>query len=271
MAEQNIALVTGASSGFGFLTAKKLAEAGYRVFGTSRTPDTVTPSGFEMLALDVTSNESVTACVNTVLERCGRIDLLVNNAGRGHCSLLEETSMEDAASVFQTNFWGVVRVTNAVLPAMRARKSGLIVNVSSLAGLVGAPGQGFYAASKHALEAYTETLRVEIGHLPVEVSMVEPGFFRTGFKDSMFPAGPPIDDYDSIRPIVESKIDEGFAAGGDPEIVAEAILSIARSGAKRMRHRIGEDAKKIPRMKKWIPERLFMDGMRRNFGLDQTD
>ncbi|MEX2578010.1 MAG: SDR family NAD(P)-dependent oxidoreductase [Verrucomicrobiales bacterium] len=271
MSEQNIALVTGASSGFGLLTAKKLVEAGYRVLGTSRSPGPETPSGFEMLELEVASTASVTACVNGVLERCGRIDLLVNNAGRGHRSLLEETSMQDAASVFETNFWGVVRVTNAVLPAMRARKSGLIINVSSLAGLVGAPGQGFYAASKHALEAYTETLRVELSHLPVEVSMVEPGFFRTGFRNAMIPPGPPIDDYDAIRPIVESKIEEGFSAAGDPEIVADAILSIARRGGEKMRHRIGEDAKRISRMKKWIPERLFMSGMLRNFGLDQTD
>lgn len=268
MAKKRIALVTGASSGFGLLTARKLAASDYRVFGTSRTPRE--SSDVEMLALDVTSADSIRECIDTVLDRAGRIDLLVNNAGRSHRSLIEETSLDDAREIFEINFWGLAAMTNAVLPIMRSQNSGTIINVSSLAGLVGTPGQGFYAASKHAIEGYTETLRVELGHLPVHVCLIEPGFFRTSFQEKMFPAGPAIADYDSVRARIEKKTDAGFAEGGDPERVAEAIVDLANRSDKSMRCQVGADAKKIPRMKKWFPESVFLNGMRRHFELPEA-
>lgn len=268
MTEKPIALVTGASSGFGKLTASKLAAAGYRVFGTSRNPNS---SGeVEMLSLDVTSDESVRNCIGSVLGKAGRIDLLVNNAGRSHISLIEETSPEIAREIFDINFWGMVAMTNAVLPAMRSQNSGTIVNVSSLAGLVGTPGQGFYAASKHAIEGYTETLRVELGHLPIHVCLVEPGFYRTPFQEKMIPSEKRIAEYNAVRGKVEEAISEGFAEGGDPEEVADTIVALLDDSEKKMRRRVGKDAKKIPRMKKWFPEKVFLDGMRRHFGLPES-
>jgi NAD(P)-dependent dehydrogenase (short-subunit alcohol dehydrogenase family) len=177
MSTPQVALVTGASSGFGLVTACLLAENGFAVFGTSRRmmPDA---AGVAMRQLDVTAPESITHCVQDILATAGRIDLLVNNAGQTHASFLEETPLAAARQVFETNFWGVVGVTNAVLPTMRARRCGRIINVSSLAGLIGAPGQGFYAASKHALEGYTETLQTEVASFNIAVSLVEPRFLR---------------------------------------------------------------------------------------------
>src|SRR6516164_6479913 len=137
MSEQ-IALVTGASSGFGQLAARRLAKSGFKVFGTSRQKR-ADENGVEMLELDVRSSISVDDCVRTVLARSGRIDVLVNNAGEAHASLAEETSLDDAMRLFDTNFWGVVRVTNAVLPGLRSQRAGIIINVGSLAGRLGVP------------------------------------------------------------------------------------------------------------------------------------
>ncbi|MFN6565309.1 MAG: SDR family NAD(P)-dependent oxidoreductase [Nostoc sp. ChiSLP01] len=171
MTNQKVVLVTGASSGFGQLIAQKLAAVDYCVFGTSRKEHP--PSqGVEMLRLDVTSDSSVQSCINGLVTRTKRIDVLVNNAGQIHASMIEETSLEQAKEIFETNFWGVVRVTNAVLPIMRQQRSGHIINMSSVAGLIGAPGQGFYSASKFALEGYSEALSVELDPFNIQVSLV---------------------------------------------------------------------------------------------------
>ena len=175
---ERVALVTGASSGFGALTANRLSEQGWRVFGTSRQEQK--RSGVEMLRLEVCSQESVYRCVSEVIGAAGRVDLLINNAGTAHLSLVEETPPEDAEALFQTNFFGTVRVTNAVLPGMRERGGGRVINVGSLAGLVAVPGQAFYAASKHALEGYSESLRYEVEPFGISVSVIEPGVLQDG-------------------------------------------------------------------------------------------
>ena len=198
MRNQKVAVVTGASSGFGELTARLLAESGFKVFGTSRRSGAI-GDGVEMLELDVTLQASVDACIQTVLTRSDTIDVLVNNAGQTHASLVEDTPIETAMGVFDTNFWGVVRVTNAVLPIMRKQRSGLIINVGSLAGLVGVPGQGFYAASKHALEGYTETLQTELQQFDIRVSLVEPGFFRTHLHHSMAEVYAAFSEYTDVQ------------------------------------------------------------------------
>ena len=178
MSTTKIALVTGASSGFGQLTAARLAASGYRVFGTSRKPQTSSAPGVEMLVLDVCSDESVQACVAELLRRAGRLDLLVNNAGQAHASLAEETDPAQARDVLETNFWGAVRVINAVLPTLRKQRSGHIINVSSLAGLLGTPGQAFYSASKFALEGYSEALSIELHPFHIQVSLDRAGLLQ---------------------------------------------------------------------------------------------
>ncbi len=266
MATGSVALVTGASSGFGQLTARLLVEHGFQVFGTSRK-STSGASGVEMLELDVTSTESVNACIQRVLMQCQRIDLLVNNAGQTHASLIEETPWEEARKIFETNFWGVVRVTNAVLPTMRKQRAGLIVNVSSLAGLTGTPGMGFYAASKHALEGYAESLRLEVERFNIGISLVEAGFFRTNLHHAMSRDAHRIPDYDGLGATIQSVINDAIASGDDPHKVARAIVAIALSGRPRLRYRVGSDATWVPRMKAALPESWFLAALRRRFGL----
>ena len=237
-----VALVTGASSGFGRLTAVALRREGYRVFGTSLNEQETLPEGVEPSVLDVRSDQSVQSCIERLLSLTDRIDLLVNNAGQAHASLIEETSMAQARDIFETNFWGVIRVTNAVLPTMRRQRSGHIVNVSSVAGLIGIVGQGFYSASKFALEGYTETLSVEVEPFGIKVSLVEPGFFRTNLHRSMSNSANDISDYASMRNAIETSIQDAISHGGNPERVAELIVRIAQTASPHLRYRVGSEA-----------------------------
>ncbi len=267
MTREKVALVTGASSGFGQLIATRLVQARYRVFGTSRRQQVQVPPGIEMLVLDVQSDSSVQACVERLLTCVDHVDLLVNNAGQAHASVIEETSLEDAKTLFETNFWGVVRVTRAVLPIMRQQGYGHIINVSSLAGLIGIPGQGFYSASKFALEGYSEALSLEVEKFNIKVTVVEPGFFKTNLHQSMAPHSHWIADYDGLRASVESALMQAVSQGSDPQPVASAIIAIAASRLPHQRYRIGSDALWVPRLKAMLPEKLFRLGLRKRFHL----
>lgn len=266
MAKEKVAWVTGASSGFGQLTAKELAKKGYRVFGTSRKHHPAS-SEVEMLVLDVQSEQSVQSCVEQLLQQSDRIDLLVNNAGQTHASMIEETSLTQAQDVFETNFWGVVRVTNAILPIMRQQQSGHIINVSSLAGLVGAPGQGFYSASKFALEGYSETLSIELAQFNVKVSLIEPGFFKTNLNHTMSSESCAIADYNTVRAAIHSSINQAISQGDNPQKVAQMIVKVAASKSPRLRYRVGNDALWIPYLKAILPESLYRLGARWRFKL----
>jgi NAD(P)-dependent dehydrogenase (short-subunit alcohol dehydrogenase family) len=177
-----VVLVTGASSGFGKAVARALHAKGWCVYGASRTDaGERSADGLRTIALDVTSDDSVARGVATVLAEQGRIDALVNNAGVGYAGALEDTSLDEARAQFETNFFGMHRLCRAVLPTMRERRAGRIVNMSSLGGLVSVPFQGFYCASKFAVEAYTEALRMEVRPFGIRVAMIEPGDYATGF------------------------------------------------------------------------------------------
>jgi NAD(P)-dependent dehydrogenase (short-subunit alcohol dehydrogenase family) len=179
--DPQVALVSGATSGFGQAIAAALHERGWIVYGTTRSaPPAATANGPRAVRMDVDSDAAVTAGVAQVLGEAGRIDVLVNNAGCGYSGSIEDTSLEEAHAQFETNFFGAHRLCRAVLPAMRARGGGRIVNVSSLGGIVSVPFQGFYCASKFALEAYSEALRMELRPFGIHVSMIEPGDFATG-------------------------------------------------------------------------------------------
>jgi len=161
MSNQKVVLITGASSGVGQATAGLLSQKGYQVFGTSRNhAGAAATPGVEMLSLDVRTDDSVTACVKAVIDATGRIDVLVNNAGYELAGAVEEISLAEARSQFETNFFGVVKMVHAVLPSMRQQKQGRIINVSSFAGLSSIPFMGIYSASKFALEGYTDALRM---------------------------------------------------------------------------------------------------------------
>jgi len=188
-----VALVTGASSGIGLATAEALRNAGFRVFGTSRRVTAERSDGIAMLACDVTDDDSVAKLVERVLAEAGRIDLLVNNAGMGLLGAAEETSTVQAQALFDVNVFGVLRMTSAVLPAMRHQGKGRIVNVSSVLGLIPAPYSAVYASTKHAIECYSESLDHELRTFGISVVLVEPAYTKTALKrrseNDLHPAG----------------------------------------------------------------------------------
>lgn len=263
-----VVLITGASSGLGKATAEHLARSGWRVFGTSRQPREAASENIEMLPLDVCSDQSVTQCVGQVLERAGAIDVLVNNAGFVLNGFAEECTLAQARSVMETNFFGMVRMTSAVLPHMRARRSGRIINISSLAGLIGAPYRAFYSASKYAVEGYTQAINAELRGFGIMVSMIEPGFFKTGIVQAATNAENHIEDYDHQRPYVDAYFGQGVRCGSEPPRLARLVERICRSAHPRLRYRIGPDCVWLPRLQTLLPKRLFTLGVRWYFKLD---
>src|SRR5256714_4077776 len=179
---EQVALVTGASSGIGAAAARELIGAGFTVYGTSRKAAAGEErDGVVFLPLDVTDDESVASGVREVLDRSGRIDVLVNNAGLGIAGAAEESSIEQARKLFDTNLFGSIRMTRAVLPHMREQGSGRVINISSVLGLIPAPFGALYAATKHAVEGYSESLDHEVREFGVRVLLVEPAYTRTAF------------------------------------------------------------------------------------------
>src|SRR6266581_7937833 len=192
-------LVTGASSGIGQATAQLLAQQGYNVFGTARKPAAAMSNGVTMVALDVRSDDSVRACVDRVLTQAGGIDVLINNAGYSLMGAAEETSVTEAKAQLETNFFGVVRMVNAVLPAMRKARRGKVINIGSLAGITAIPFGAFYTASKFAVEGYMEALWHELRPLGIHVTLIEPGFVRTPIGERTQVAAAPLAPYDGVR------------------------------------------------------------------------
>jgi len=178
--KRKIAIVTGASSGIGEATAELLASSGFTVYGTSRRGARPGQNSFKMISLDVNSEESVEAAINEVIKLEGRIDLLVNNAGFGVApGGAEESSIEQAKTIFDTNFFGIVRTTRAVVPYMRKQGEGRIINIGSVLGFLPAPYMALYAATKHAVEGYSESLDHELRLRGIRVSVIEPAYTNT--------------------------------------------------------------------------------------------
>src|SRR5690625_2687606 len=245
-------LVTGASSGIGRATARRLAAEGYRVFGTSRRVRT-DDNGVHMLTMDVRDEDLVNACVAEVLDRTGRMDVLINNAAIAHHGFAEETTQHDATAVFDTNVFGLARVTNAVLPTMRGQRSGQIINVGSLAAWVGEPGEAYYAGSKAALARYSEALRYEVSHLGIAVSLVELGPFVTTVLDAAAHADASITDYDGVRETAWQTLGRALERGDNPVKAAERIHAIVRARRPRSRYGIGSGAQVVPRLRTLAP------------------
>src|SRR5437764_4814671 len=238
-----VALVTGASSGIGKATAERLATAGYKVYGTSRRGATPGRRLFEMLSLDVTSDQSVEAAVNAVLRSEGRVDLLVNNAGFSVAPAgAEESSIEQARSIFDTNFFGIVRMTRAVMPHMRNQGRGRIINIGSVLGFLPAPYLALYAATKHAIEGYSESLDHELRMKGIRVSVIEPAYTRTQFDAHLLEADSKLDEYREARAAVGKRLQEAVAAADEPGIVADVVLQAAAAARPKLRYTAGKGA-----------------------------
>jgi NAD(P)-dependent dehydrogenase (short-subunit alcohol dehydrogenase family) len=262
--DMGVALVTGASSGIGRATAGALARAGYRVFGTSRKAAAANADGITMLVCDVTDDASVQGTVAEVLKQAGRIDLLVNNAGIGLLGGAEESSTAQAKALFDVNVFGVMRVTNAVLPAMRARGRGRIINMSSILGLIPSPYNALYASTKHAIEGYSESLDHELRTLGIRVLLIEPGLTRTSFEESLTRPDRPLPVYDTVRADMEALMREGVNTGDAPEVVAGTVLKAAADAVPRSRYTAGKLAGQVSLMRRFLPASLVDKSLRKH-------
>ena len=257
MAQNQVAIVTGASSGIGRAAAAALVDRGFTVVGTSRRPAGAAPEGFTFLSLDVADDESVRALVDEVMERFGRIDVVVNNAGVGAAGAAEESSIDQAKDVFDVNVFGVMRMTNAVLPHMRAQGSGRIVNVSSVLGLIPAPYMALYGATKHALEGYSESLDHEVREQGIRVTLVEPGYTSTAFDTNALTADSPLPVYDEQRQVFEDLLASAMRDADDPSVVAKVIVSAATDPRPKLRYTAGSVAGRVSVLRRVAPSRAF--------------
>jgi NAD(P)-dependent dehydrogenase (short-subunit alcohol dehydrogenase family) len=259
MANTNpVALVTGASSGIGKAAALALVQAGFDVVGTSRNTSRVAAQrGVTFLDLDVTSDESVSTLVRGVIERFGRIDVLVNNAGTGAAGAAEESSVAQDQRVFDINFFGLIRMTKAVLPHMRAQGRGRIINISSVLGLVPAPYMASYAATKHAIEGYSESVDHELREHGVRVLLIEPAYTRTGFDANALQPDEPLPIYAAQRQAFDRVMASAMAVGDDPATVAKSIVAAATDPKPKLRYTAGSTAGRVSALRRFVPAWAF--------------
>jgi NAD(P)-dependent dehydrogenase (short-subunit alcohol dehydrogenase family) len=263
------ALVTGASSGIGKATAERLAMAGYKVYGTSRRGVQAGQPSFEMLPLDVTSDASVEAVVADVLRREGRIDLLVNNAGFGVAPAgAEESSLEQARSIFETNFFGVVRMTRAVVPHMRRHGSGRIINIGSVLGFLPQPYGALYAATKHAIEGYSESLDHELRTRGIRVVVIEPAYTKTQFDANFLEPDSKLAEYRENRAALDKRLKELMAAADEPRVVADVVLSAATAARPQLRYTAGVLARRLRWLRRFAPAGVMDSALRKDLRLD---
>jgi short-subunit dehydrogenase len=261
------AIVTGASSGIGRASAEALARAGYTVFGTSRRQGGNSPAGVTMLTCDVTDGAAVEALVSQVLSQTGRIDLLVNNAGVGMFGGAEESSLAQVLALFDVNLFGVIRMTNAVLPSMRRRGEGRIVNIGSVLGLIPAPYSAHYSAVKHALEGYSESLDHEVRAFNIRVSVIEPAYVRTVFDQNGIQPDAVLREYDQARAGVEALLRDVMPKADLPEVVAKMVVKAATDAHPRRRYAAGKAARQVSMLRRFAPAEMFDKSLRKQFRL----
>ena len=270
--KSKIAIVTGASSGIGEATAELLANSGYKVYGTSRKEAQATQRSYKMIALDVNSEESIEAALKEVVRIEGRIDLLVNNAGFGVApGGAEESSIEQTKMIFDTNFFGIVRMTRAVVPYMRKQGNGRIIKIGSILGLIPAPYMATYAATKHAVEGFSESLDHELRTRGIRVSVVEPGYTNTQFEANTLEVDAKIDEYNMVRKALAKLIKIAVAGGDDPKVVASVVLKAANATHPKLRYAAGKLACRLSFLRRFAPAALVDSGIRKELKLDSLD
>jgi NAD(P)-dependent dehydrogenase (short-subunit alcohol dehydrogenase family) len=264
--QDRCALVTGASSGIGEAIARRLASDGLRVFGASRKGLDSAGAGLESVVLDVTDDDSVRAAIDVVVGKAGRLDVVVNNAGATLVGALEETSTQEARWLIETNLVGVHRVTRAALPHLRASR-GHAVMMGSVAGFLAKPAEGFYSATKHALEGYADVLRMEVAPFGVRVALVEPGFVRTNLASNAHAVATRLAAYEELRRALGQGLARDVEKGVDAAEVAACVSRIVASEAPKLRHLVGREATRLRVIKTLLPAGMFEWGLRRRFGL----
>jgi NAD(P)-dependent dehydrogenase (short-subunit alcohol dehydrogenase family) len=263
------AIVTGASSGIGRASAEALVRAGFKVFGTSRRESKDGPDGVSMLVCDVTDDASVDALVEAVLARTGRIDILVNNAGLGLIGGAEESSVAQAQAMFDVNVFGVIRMTNAVLPQMRKQQHGRIINISSVLGFIPAPFSALYSSTKHALEGYTESLDHELRSYSIRAILIEPAYTKTAFDRNGVLPDRPIPAYEMARQRVAAAIQEAMKTADNPRLVADIVIKAAIAAKPKKRFTVGKLASQLSLLRRFVPAFAFDKSLRKQLGLEQ--
>ena len=271
VSNQKVSIVTGSSSGIGLETALILARNGYFTYATMRTPEKDAPIKtavekenlpIKVIQLDVTDDESLKNAINHVTSEAGRIDVLVNNAGYGLVGALEELSMEEIKTQFETNLFGLVRVIQAVLPTMRRQRSGRILNLSSGAGLFGYPGGSAYVSTKFAVEGLSESIAYELEPFGIKVILIEPGFIQTNFANSMViakKAQDPTSPYSHMMQRIVASSNELAKNESSADLVANVILDAATNPSPRLRYLVGKDVEAWAASKKSMDESEFFN------------
>ena len=265
MNDQKVVIVTGSSSGIGLESALLLARNGYNTYATMRSPEkdtsiktAVQKEGLpiRVVQLDVTDDNSVKNAVDHIISEASRIDVLVNNAGYGLGGALEDLSMEEIKSQYETNLFGLIRVTQAVLPTMRKQRSGRILNLSSGAGIFGYPGGSAYVSTKFAVEGLSESIAYELEPFGIKVILIEPGFIRTNFANVMVvakKAQDPASPYSELMQKIMASASELAKNASDAELVANVILDAASNPNPRLRYLVGKD------VESWVAGKKNMD------------
>ena len=267
MSNSKVVVITGVSSGIGRATAAKFALRGCRVFGTVRNIARTQPiAGVELVQMDIRDEASIQRGIETIIAQANRIDVLVNSAGVALLGATEETSVAEAQTLFDTNVFGILRTTQAVLPHMRAQRSGRIVNISSVVGFLPAPYMGLYSASKHAVEGMSETLDHEVRKFGIRVVLVEPSFTRTSLDANAPQAVSKVSAYDAERGIVSQAIQKSVQKAPDPDGVASTIVDAAL-GAWKMRRTPKGEASLLSKLRRFMPAGPVDASLRKTFGL----
>lgn len=256
---KKVVFITGASSGIGKSIGEFLHHKDFVVYGTSRNPDAITQSIFPVLKLDVRNAQSIQECVALILKKEGQIDVLINNAGVGITGPIEEIPSQEIRNNFETNLFGPIEVMKAVLPQMRLQKSGLIINITSIAGYMGLPYRGIYSASKGALELITEALRMEVKDFGIQITNVAPGDFATNIAAGRYHA--PVlkgSAYELPYGNTLKEMDEHVDSGSNPNEMAEAIFRIINTKQPKIHYKVGAFMQKFSIvLKRVLPDTLY--------------
>eukprot|EP01037_Dinobryon_pediforme_P007531 gene7531-7596_t len=265
-----VILVTGASSGIGLACANALQAKGHTVYGSSRDISRIKSVSFKPIQLDVTDDASVKAAVDAIIKAEGRIDVLVNNAGNGVTGPAYAMPVESAKSQFEVNFFGVIRVSSAVLPKMIEAKKGLVINISSLAGLFGLPYQAMYSASKYAIEGYSQSLRMELRNTGVKVVLINPGDFKSDFTQNRAKVPFPLknEQLEKEYNTAVASMEKDESVGANPDVIGKKLCEIVEASSPAHRYLVGALGQTIAvTLKKVLPGGLFEKLMNDHYGI----
>lgn len=264
-----VVLITGASSGIGNAIGKYLYQKGYRVYGTSRNPKIAEKDGIRFVALDVTKVDTISAAVQEIVQKEGKIDFLINNAGMGITGPIEETPDAEIKRVFDTNYFGVINVIKAVLPFMRENSGGFIINITSIAGYMGLPYRGIYSATKGALELTTEAFRMELKDFNIKMTNVAPGDFATNIASGRYHAplvkGSPYEkDYGKTLELMNKDVD----TGEDPILMAKKVYRVMQSENPTIHYKVGAFIQKFSiALKHILPDKWYEKMLMKHYKL----